>query len=108
MGQPQPQQLLQPQPQQPPFSMATLEVEPPLSMAALEAAEPSEQKQMLGDKLFPRISKYQPQLGRKVTGMLLELDNSKLLMLLDSEQELKAMVDEAVRVLRASWVHDLI
>merc|ERR1719265_292876 len=68
--------------------------------ASLAAAPPNVQKQMLGEKLYPQIAKYAPELAGKVTGMMLEMDNGELLMLLESEQQLKAKVDEALRVLQ--------
>merc|ERR1719215_2120634 len=71
----------------------------PLSAAALAAAPPGVQKQMLGEKIFPAICKYQPELAGKITGMMLEMDNSELLILLESEQQLKIKIDEAMRVL---------
>merc|ERR1719352_92245 len=70
-----------------------------LNAAALAAAPPGVQKQMLGEKLFPAIAKYQPELAGKITGMMLEMDNSELLILLESEQQLRTKVDEAMRVL---------
>merc|ERR1719171_3472823 len=72
----------------------------PLTAAALAAAPPGMQKQMLGEKLFPMVAKYQPELAGKITGMMLEMDNGELLMLLESEQQLKVKVDEALRVLQ--------
>merc|ERR1719226_196030 len=73
----------------------------PLTAAALAAAPPGVQKQMLGEKLFPAISKYQPELAGKITGMMLEMDNSELLILLESESQLRMKVDEAMRVLES-------
>jgi len=73
----------------------------PLTGSALAAAPPGMQKQMLGEKLFPLVAKYQPELAGKVTGMMLEMDNSELLMLLESEQQLKVKVDEALLVLQS-------
>merc|ERR1711920_658743 len=73
----------------------------PLSASALAAATPAQQKQMLGEKLFPAVSKYQPQSAGKITGMMLEMDNSELLILLESPEQLKNKVDEAIRVLDA-------
>merc|ERR1719335_1532302 len=72
----------------------------PLTAAALAAAPPGMQKQMLGEKLFPLISRFQPELAGKITGMMLEMDNSELLMLLESPEQLKAKVEEALRVLQ--------
>mmetsp|Transcript_42384 Transcript_42384/g.92347 ORF Transcript_42384/g.92347 Transcript_42384/m.92347 type:complete len:151 (+) Transcript_42384:2-454(+) len=73
-----------------------------LSAATLAAAPPTVQKQMIGEKLFPAICKIQPELAGKITGMMLEMDNSELLILLESEQQLKNKVDEALRVLEQS------
>merc|ERR1712151_24600 len=71
----------------------------PLTAATLAAAPPAVQKQMIGEKLFPAISKFQPELAGKITGMMLEMDNSELLMLLESEGQLKGKVEEAILVL---------
>mmetsp|Transcript_90965 Transcript_90965/g.253300 ORF Transcript_90965/g.253300 Transcript_90965/m.253300 type:complete len:148 (-) Transcript_90965:127-570(-) len=73
-----------------------------LTAAALAAAPPGVQKQMLGEKLYPMVSKMQPELAGKITGMMLEMDNSELLILLESEPQLKVKVDEAMRVLQAA------
>merc|ERR1719181_81278 len=74
----------------------------PLNAAALAAAPPAVQKQMIGEKLYPAIAKYQPDMAGKVTGMMLEMDNSELLILLESEQQMKNKVDEALRVLETT------
>mmetsp|Transcript_3188 Transcript_3188/g.8433 ORF Transcript_3188/g.8433 Transcript_3188/m.8433 type:complete len:662 (+) Transcript_3188:263-2248(+) len=71
----------------------------PLNAAMLAAAPPDEQKQMIGERLFPLVSKLQPKLAGKITGMLLEMDNAELLMLLDDNKSLQAKVDEAIAVL---------
>ena len=57
-------------------------------------------KQMIGEQLFPMISKIEPINAAKITGMFLEMDNKELYILLDSEQQLKNKVDEALRVLQ--------
>ena len=54
---------------------------PGLSIETLSQAPPNQQKQMLGEALFPKISAFQPQLAGKITGMLLEMDNAELLSL---------------------------
>ena len=53
---------------------------------ALAQAPPHQQKQMLGERLYPLIQQQQPDLAGKITGMLLEMENSELLLLLDSQQ----------------------
>lgn len=68
--------------------------------SVLAAASASEQKQMLGERLFPIIQKVYPDYAGKVTGMLLEIDNAELLLLLDSPEQLKSKMDEAVTVLK--------
>merc|ERR1719337_88147 len=71
----------------------------PFNASTLAAAPPAVQKQMLGEKLYPQIAKIQPEMAGKVTGMMLEMDNSELLMLLESEAQLRHKVNEALSVL---------
>ncbi|KAJ1613093.1 putative poly(a)-binding protein fabm [Cryptosporidium canis] len=73
--------------------------EVPLTAATLAAASPSMQKQLLGERLFPIIAQFQPELAGKITGMMLEMDNNELLELLNSDVEIKNKVDEAMVVL---------
>ena len=47
---------------------------------------------MLGERLFPLIQQMQPDLAGKITGMLLEIDNTELLHMLESRESLKAKV----------------
>uniref|UniRef100_A0A8D3DAW1 Polyadenylate-binding protein n=1 Tax=Scophthalmus maximus TaxID=52904 RepID=A0A8D3DAW1_SCOMX len=73
----------------------------PLTASMLAAAPPQEQKQMLGERLFPMIQNMHTSLAGKITGMLLEIDNSELLHMLESPESLRSKVDEAVAVLQA-------
>ncbi|CAF3327408.1 unnamed protein product [Rotaria sp. Silwood1] len=73
----------------------------PLTPAGLANATPQEQKQMLGERLFPLIQQMQPELAGKITGMLLEIDNTELLHMLESRESLKSKVEEAIAVLQA-------
>ncbi|KAJ5183326.1 Polyadenylate-binding protein cytoplasmic and nuclear [Penicillium capsulatum] len=68
------------------------------SSQALASAPPAQQKQMLGEALYPKIQAQQPELAGKITGMLLEMDNAELLGLLDDDEALHAKVDEAMSV----------
>ncbi|KAJ5085937.1 hypothetical protein N7532_010708 [Penicillium argentinense] len=64
----------------------------------IAAAPAPQQKQMLGEALYPKIQAQQPELAGKITGMLLEMDNTELLGLLDDDEALRAKVDEALSV----------
>ena len=87
----------------------------------LAAAPPQEQKQMLGERLFPLIQRQHADLAGKITGMLLEIDNAELLHMLEDQTSLRGkvrvrlfcgefdfclQVDEAVAVLQAHQVKD--
>jgi len=65
----------------------------------LAVATPIEQKQMLGEVIYMRIVTTQPELAGKITGMLLEMDNSELLHLLEDEEAMGSKVNEALAVL---------
>ena len=53
-----------------------------------------EEKQMLGERLFPLIQRMYPDLAGKITGMLLEIDNAELLHMLEDGNSLKSKVRE--------------
>uniref|UniRef100_A0A8C1HAJ8 Polyadenylate-binding protein n=1 Tax=Cyprinus carpio carpio TaxID=630221 RepID=A0A8C1HAJ8_CYPCA len=73
----------------------------PLTASMLAAAPLKEQKQLLGERLYPLIQALHPTLAGKITGMLLEIDNSELLHMLESPESLHSKVEEAVAVLQA-------
>ena len=52
-----------------------------ITVQALTNAPPQQQKQMLGEGLYPKIHAQKPELAGKITGMLLEMDNAELLSL---------------------------
>ena len=64
----------------------------PLTASMLASAAPQDQKQMLGERLFPLIQRMYPDMAGKITGMLLEIDNSELLHMLEHHESLKAKV----------------
>lgn len=47
---------------------------------------------LLGERLFPLIQSMHPNLAGKITGMLLEIDNSELLHMLESPESLRSKV----------------
>ncbi|KLP04072.1 Uncharacterized protein Y057_14258 [Fusarium fujikuroi] len=64
----------------------------------LAAAPPAQQKQILGELIFPKIQAINGELAGKITGMLLEMDNAELVNLIEDDAALKAKVDEALAV----------
>merc|ERR1719181_9670 len=62
----------------------------PLSAASmsLAATPPGMQKQIIGEKIHSLISRQYPDLAGKITGMMLEMDNSELLHLLEDPKAL--------------------
>ncbi|CAL3966423.1 hypothetical protein PZA11_003083 [Diplocarpon coronariae] len=64
----------------------------------LSAVAPTQQKQLLGEALFPKIQVLQPDLAGKITGMLLEMENQELVNLIEDDSALRAKVDEALTV----------
>merc|ERR1719230_505540 len=106
------QMMMQPQ-RMAPQMQAPQQRAPPPQAAAPAPAGPSgvdparlalmtqeQQKNLLGEKLFSRITEQEPNNAAKITGMLLEMDNAEIINLLDSPQLLNNKVQEAVTVLR--------
>lgn len=76
-------------------------VDDSLSAAALADMAPDQQKNALGERLFARISTSQPEYAAKITGMLLEMDVTECLNLLESPEVLDSKIAEALAVLQA-------
>jgi len=93
-GSPYPGQL--PVPGQPPAIGAP---GAPLTVAGLATLPRPMRKQLLGERLYPRIAAMDPQLGGKITGMLLEMDDGEILTMLQSVDALTKKVAEAREVL---------
>ncbi|KAK6115936.1 hypothetical protein DH2020_008205 [Rehmannia glutinosa] len=68
--------------------------------SALANATPEQQRTMLGENLYPLVDQLEHEHAAKVTGMLLEMDQTEVLHLLESPDALKAKVAEAMDVLR--------
>merc|ERR1719489_130643 len=96
-----PGQMVAPGGAPPPQQAVLVQGQEPLTATMLAAAPPQEQKQMLGERLFPLIQRMFPDLAGKITGMLLEIDNAELVHMLEDQNSLKGKVEEAVAVLQA-------
>lgn len=62
---------------------------------------------MLGEQLYPLVERLEPRNVSKVTGMLLEMDQTEILHLIESPDALKKKVAEAMDVLRQSGALNL-
>jgi len=72
----------------------------PLTSEMLKTAKPNERKRLIGERLFPKIQVVEPRLAGKITGMLLEMEDTELLILLENPQTLMSKINEALSVLR--------
>ena len=89
------------QPQEPEQQVMYIPGQEPLNTSILASTSPQEQKQIIGERLYPLIQATHPDQAGKITGMLLEIDNTELLNMLESREALAAKIQEAVSVLRA-------
>ncbi|CAI5795983.1 polyadenylate-binding protein 1-like isoform X1 [Podarcis lilfordi] len=78
----------------------------PLITSMLAAAPPQEQKQRLGEHLYPLIHSLHPSMAGKISGMLLETDNSELLLMLESPESLHSKIEEAIAVLQVHQISE--
>ena len=65
--------------------------------AGLATAAPKDQKELLGERLFPQIQRMNSELAGKLTGMMLEKSNEKILQMIENPdyltEEVKAAQD---------------
>eukprot|EP00794_Sanderia_malayensis_P004793 gene4793-5420_t len=90
---------------QQPFAVAqiqgTISNQTPLSGSILTQASANDQKLMIGQRLFPWVQQIEPHQAGTITDMLLEIDNSELLQMLESTELLRTKVNEVIQVLNA-------
>jgi polyadenylate-binding protein len=91
---PNPQMMMQ-QPQHP------AEMDMKDLVKQLAQVSQDERTRMIGERLFPKVKEVNERQAGKITGMLLEMDNSELIDLLDNENALVAKIREAEEVLGA-------
>ncbi|CAO2035663.1 unnamed protein product [Urochloa humidicola] len=74
-----------------------------LTSLLANATTPEQQRLILGERLYPVVQQLEPYQAPKVTGMLLEMDQTEILHLLVSPEALKSMVAEAMDVLHKAY-----
>jgi len=84
---------------QTPVTQVPPPVQAPDFQTSLASAAPEQQKQLIGERIFPLVQQLQPAAASKITGMLLEMDNEELLMLLQDQSSIEEKVSEALKVL---------
>ncbi|CAN4116419.1 unnamed protein product [Withania somnifera] len=85
----------------PPLDIQHSNPVPPSTLASsLAFASPEDQHMMLGEQLFPLVERIERDHAAKVTGMLLEMDQTEVLHLVEAPDALKKKVAEAMDVLR--------
>ncbi|KAG8364246.1 hypothetical protein BUALT_Bualt19G0108200 [Buddleja alternifolia] len=68
--------------------------------SALTNASPAEQRRMLRENLYPLVEKMEHDMAGKVTDILLEMDQTEVLHLLESPESLRVKVTEAKEVIK--------
>ncbi|KAK7268841.1 hypothetical protein RIF29_21550 [Crotalaria pallida] len=67
--------------------------------SAMAYASPEKQRTMLGENLYPLVEQLVPDNAAKVTGMLLEMEQTEVLHLLESSEALTASVAAVTEIL---------
>ena len=74
-----------------------------MTVSDLVTAVPSEQKQMISNRLFLKVYEFQPIMAGRITNILLEINNTEFMFhMLENHELLKAKVGEAVQVLQTN------
>lgn len=67
----------------------------------------SPQKMILGDRLYSLVNHHQPQWAPKITGMLLEMEISEILHLIENPETLAEAIREATAILQQVGYNEL-
>ncbi len=70
-----------------------------MSVSVLASLPEFQRKQVIGERLFAKLEPHYHDRAGKITGMLLEMDNSELLHLFDDESALRDKANEADAIL---------
>ncbi len=69
------------------------------NLAQFSNLSPADQVNLIGEELYAKISQIDAHRAGKITGMLLEMEVSELIHLLESPASLQEKIDEAIYVL---------
>ena len=82
-------------------------MQPPMRAPAPPQPTNENQRQALGERLYPQVlSMTNQNVAGKITGMLLEMNLDLVSKLVQDPNELRGKVNEAVEVLRTAWSND--
>jgi len=70
-----------------------------LTLEMLTKMSQEEAKRALGDRIYMQLQPVHPEMAGKITGMLLDLDNPELLLLLENPQQMEQQVQDALKAL---------
>ncbi|KAI8871098.1 polyadenylate binding protein [Ramicandelaber brevisporus] len=70
--------------------------------STLDGQSPEDQKQVLGEALYPLIEDIDAEQAGKITGMFLEMDNADIINLINTPDALKSKIAEAQSVLQTA------
>eukprot|EP00924_Labyrinthula_sp_SR-Ha-C_P002583 augustus_masked-scaffold_13-processed-gene-0.8-mRNA-1 protein AED:0.04 eAED:0.05 QI:0/-1/0/1/-1/1/1/0/600 len=73
-----------------------------LDLQTLNQMDPEMRMRTVGERLYTLVSKMNPGLAPKITGMLLEMDNSEIVHMLDNFEYLSSKVVEASSIIGGS------
>ena len=73
-----------------------------LGSCCASSATPDQARMLLGEALYPMVDEIEPASAAKITGMLLEMDQGEVLLLIEDNGALRAKVQEALAVLKAA------
>jgi len=88
-----------PQPVEPQVAVEPAELSTTDFIKAAASLPDQKRKHVFGERLFPMVAQSEPDLAPKITGMLLEMEDTEIVELLESPQALEKKIQEAIAVL---------
>ncbi|XP_047053088.1 polyadenylate-binding protein 4-like [Lolium rigidum] len=73
---------------------------------ALASVDAEKQHEILGEKLYSLVEQVEPEFAAKVTGMLLEMEKTEVLHLIESASDLRVKISQAIEALQQRKVEE--